>query len=195
MAFSVEDGTGKADANAYASVEFVDAYHTDRGNSGWAGTEEQKQQWIVKATDYVEGLYGTRFVGHRSKNTQALHFPADRAYDADWCLVAKSNEVPAVLQRVVAEYADRARQAELVPDPPSPVASSQGAGAGFVTKTTDKVGPIEEIRHYLSPKDLAAAAPHKSSTVSPHNLPEYPKPDLMVQRLLRSGTVRDLFKA
>jgi hypothetical protein len=35
MALEVEDGTGKADAEAYADVAYVDAFYTARGVTAW----------------------------------------------------------------------------------------------------------------------------------------------------------------
>ena len=45
VAFIVEDGTNVENANAYVTLEYADAYFTDRGNDSWlAFTTEQKQQ-------------------------------------------------------------------------------------------------------------------------------------------------------
>ena len=44
VAFIVEDGTNVENANAYVTLEYADAYFTDRGNDAWlAFTTEQKQ--------------------------------------------------------------------------------------------------------------------------------------------------------
>lgn len=76
MAFTFEDGSGVADANSLASVEFADAYHAERGNVAWAALElATKQQNLVKATDYFVGMYGQALYGALVLATQALPFP------------------------------------------------------------------------------------------------------------------------
>lgn len=76
MAFIVEDGTGFANSNSLASVEFADAYHAERGNAAWAAfSEPRKQQLLIIATDYVVDLYGQAFDGSRAVSGQALPFP------------------------------------------------------------------------------------------------------------------------
>ena len=53
MPLIVEDGTGKEDANAYVDVAFADDYFNFRSNSNWTGTTQEKESWIVRATDYI----------------------------------------------------------------------------------------------------------------------------------------------
>lgn len=75
MTFIVESGSGTPGANAYAPVAFVTAYLTDRGRStenGWAAsTTQQKQESIVKATDYIEQRWGPRFGGYKANTAVA----------------------------------------------------------------------------------------------------------------------------
>ncbi len=40
------------------SVADADAYHEKRGNPGWSGTEPEKEQALVKASDYARDVYG-----------------------------------------------------------------------------------------------------------------------------------------
>ena len=56
MALIVEDGTGVAGANTYASITTVDAYHLARGNTSWTGTDAAKESAILRAMGYIEGL-------------------------------------------------------------------------------------------------------------------------------------------
>lgn len=81
MAFVVEDGTGMPDANSYASVAEADAHHADRGNAGWAGADGVKQAALVKATDYIEQVYGGRWYGQRLNGEQALEWPRTSPYN------------------------------------------------------------------------------------------------------------------
>lgn len=61
--FLLEDDTGIVGANALVSVDYVDQYHSDRGNSGWTGDQSSKEAAIIKATDYVELRFSERFIG------------------------------------------------------------------------------------------------------------------------------------
>lgn len=67
MTFKVEDGTGVADANAYATEEFVTSYLADRGRgeeNAWdTALPTERETAIVQATDFVEQRWGDRFLG------------------------------------------------------------------------------------------------------------------------------------
>jgi hypothetical protein len=68
MAFTLESGFGVAGANAYASVAFFRAHHTDRGVSGvdvGTLTDSVVEGLLVRATDYVEQRFGSRWIGVR----------------------------------------------------------------------------------------------------------------------------------
>lgn len=131
MAFTVEDGTIVAGANAYVTVAYADDYHTERGNSLWTGSDTVKQQAIVRATDYIDGRYSSRFIGYITDATQALCWPRTDAasYDTD--------EIPEPLKRACAEYALRALSQSLAPDP---VIDASGYSK---VVTRRRVGPIE----------------------------------------------------
>lgn len=79
MTFTVEDGTGLADANAYVSVADADSYFSLRGNAVWTGSDAVKQAAIVQATDYLDATY--RWKGAIESLTQALSFPRIGIYD------------------------------------------------------------------------------------------------------------------
>jgi hypothetical protein len=133
MAFLVEDGTGLADANSYASVAFADAYFTLRGITAWAGTNDQKESWLVQATDYIDYRFGRRIAGERLTTTQALIFPID-LYDG----------MPTNLLKATSEYALRAISGPLAPD------LTFNSSGTTVTETFRKVGPIETKTKFAS---------------------------------------------
>lgn len=136
MPFTVEDGTGIADANSYASVAFADAYFADRNNTTWsAASTADKEFALVKATDYIELRFGSRWKGNLAPEATTLSFPRQYLYDRKGELV--DLEVPTDIQKATAEYAVRALAADLLPDPD--VAASGQA----IKRTFDKVGPIE----------------------------------------------------
>ncbi len=115
----VEDGTGLTAADALIDVAYADAYHAARGNA-WAGTTTEKEQAIVKATDYMRTM---AWIGSPLTETQALPWPR------------YGYGIPDTIKRACAEYALRARTAALDADEP--------AGAPIISETS-KVGPLEQ---------------------------------------------------
>ena len=140
MAFTVEDGTGIEDANAYITTAWADDYFADRGEAAWTGSDTVKQQAIVKATDYIETRWGASFRGEPEfpDTPQGLSFP--RLYLTDRYGRAVEG-IPTDLKKATAEYALRALSAALMPDP------SINA-TGVVVGTREKVGPIETETSY-----------------------------------------------
>lgn len=107
MAFVVEDGTGKSNANAYATEAEVDAYILDyaRDENTWANASSvAKQGYIKEATQTLDLLWGGRFVGVKFDVNQALSFPRYGGYDRDGYTLA-SDIVPSVVKQATAELA------------------------------------------------------------------------------------------
>lgn len=132
MTLIVEDGTGKADAESYASVEQADAYHAGRGNTAWAALSSPvKEQCLRKATDYL-AAYRQIWDGSRYTVAQALDWP--RAYverkDAPLLAYYPFNEVPAGVVNACALLALKASAGDLSPD----------LDRGVLR---EKIGPIE----------------------------------------------------
>ena len=144
MALIVEDGTGKADAEAFISAADASTYHTARGNAAWAAlaSDTVREQMLRKATDYMQQIYKLRWKGVPVTTTQALDWP--RAYvsreyvystagtppsSIDGTLWWPSDEVPTAVARACAELALRAIDGDLAEDLDVPV-------------TSETVGPI-----------------------------------------------------
>ena len=86
MAFVVEDGTGKTNANAYITVAEANSYISDyaRADSGWDALNDATcEGHILEATQTLDLLYAHRFVGIKQDKEQALAFPRYGAYDRD----------------------------------------------------------------------------------------------------------------
>lgn len=164
MAFTVEDGTGLADANALISVEFADEYFTDRGGDAtWtASSDEQKQAAIVQATDYICGRF--RFKGCKYSDEQALEFPRILCGSED-------PQMPVKMKQAVAEYAKRARTAPLAPD------LAVDATGGTVLSKKEKVGPLEEETTYSEAAGIRMFTP-------------YPAADMLLRGLVSAFTRR-----
>lgn len=163
MAFTVETGTGVANANSYIDVAYADSYFTDRGNTGWTGaTTQAKQIALIKATDYIETRWGRRFLGSGPlTETQGLSFPRLDTFSG----------IPEGLKRATAEYAERALTADLMPDP-----TIDASGAAIIGNR-QKVGPIETEVTFSESAGITTLRP-------------YPAADrLMVQYVRSSGGV------
>lgn len=196
MAFTLEDGTGVEDANAYIDEAFADDHHTDRGNTAWAaGASGDKQAAIIRATDYVDKRFGQKFRGFKESRSQGLEWPRLSAFDNDDYLFNSTDAIPRQLKRAVAEYALIALQlGALLPIPARPFSTidpSTGEvvtnAAGQVIGKREKVGPIEEETRFANIANnahITKPAGASSTLVSSSNLPEYPVADEWLKELL-----------
>jgi hypothetical protein len=76
VALIVEDGTGLATAESYASVAEADLYHSNLGNTSWSAlTTPQKEQYLRQATNFLVQRYRTRWKGWRAYTVQRLDWP------------------------------------------------------------------------------------------------------------------------
>lgn len=105
MAFTVEDGTGVADANTWTDIPFADEYFAERGNIAWAGVDAKKQAALINSGDYIHARFGSRW-------KQVLEDQVDPAV-----LYTFNGTIPVLLKRAQCEYALRALTAKLLPDP------------------------------------------------------------------------------
>ena len=78
-----EDGTGRADANAYADVTQGDAYHEAHlYATDWTGASAgTKAAALVMATRLIDAFH--QFRGFKAHETQALQWPREQARDDD----------------------------------------------------------------------------------------------------------------
>ena len=110
MPFTVENGTGVTGANSYVSVAYADAYFTDRANGAWAANEN-KEGCLISATDYIEKVFARRFIGEMANAAFSLSWPRNGADPY------ASNVIPDRLMKAACEYALRAINGKLMPDP------------------------------------------------------------------------------
>ena len=235
FAFTVEDGTGLADANAYADLSYVHDYHHSRGQlADWDGTAvsiavtavdaaadaltidarhiltgdgpvtlvttgvlpsglaalteywlikvsatqvklatssanaavgtavditavgsgdlslsgpdfEAQRAAIVRATDYIEQTFGSRFHGVPSTDEQALFWPADGVYIGSTPIEG----VPDVVKRACAEYALRARSTDnLAPEGAAVTSESRSQGGISRSVTYAGTSAVPDIKRY-----------------------------------------------
>ena len=105
-ALVVEDGSVVADADAYCTLAFADAYHTVHSAPvAWSGaTEAARNTAIREATSKIEERYGTRWMGVRADADQQLGWPRISAIDQSGYEI-DSDEIPLALQRATARAA------------------------------------------------------------------------------------------
>ncbi len=175
MAFTVEDGTVVAGANAYITVDQYRTHHTDRGRAALITDTGQGdtavQAAIVQATDYVDKRFGRRFRGDRRASSQELEWPRTDAWSDDGYLL---ENIPNALIKAVAEYAwlQILLASDLAPLP--------DGTSGVVNKVTQKVGPITDAKEY-------AERPMVSSGNLVQSVKEYPQADMWIEEMLVSS--------
>lgn len=206
MAFTVEDGTVVADANAYIEEDYFREFHTDRGMKNViqpSGPYEplKVQAAIIKATDYIDKRFGTRFVGNRRNMTddlQSLEWPRLNACDNNDNII-RSDRIPKVLMRATAEYALIALMKGALLDIPAPAYNAVNletgetsvAQGGLLQRKRVKVGPVEDEEWYNQEQWRLVlgnrASGSQSDMTSTVNLPEYPAADEWLSSIVRTG--------
>lgn len=159
----VEDGTGREDANSYASVEDADAYFALRMNAKWASlSQQQKESALVQATDYIDACFGNSFKGFAKTATQSLCWPR--------VLGPNFIQMPPALKKATFEYAVRASDGSLMPDP------QYDETGQLILKKLEEVGPIKEETTY-----------HALGTYSSSGRRPIPAADAYLKFLLKTG--------
>jgi hypothetical protein len=116
MALAVKTTT-TGEGDSFTSVETADAYFAKRLNTKWqAAGQPAKEAALIVATDYIKHRFLASFL----------------------VAVIEAEEVPFDLQHATAEYALRALDGPLLPDP---VLGDNGLGTVLKKK---KIGPIEK---------------------------------------------------
>lgn len=118
MSLIVEDGTARADAEAYASVAEADSYHSKRGNDLWATmTTAEKEEALRRSADYMVANWRFSWLGMRVDMHQALDWPrwdvpvTDGGPYGGWFIL--NTVVPTEVKNANAELAFSAAQGDL----------------------------------------------------------------------------------
>lgn len=209
MAFQVEDGTGLTDSNAYIAEVFFDDFHTDRGRDLVPFTTTQKENAIVRASDYIEKRFGRKFRGVRRSKNQAMEWPRLDAFDNDDFMLNEVDLIPRQLEKATAEYAYQALlDGELAPPAPSPVPpqdlsdvstppSTEPVITGFVKSSTERVeGAVTDSKEYSTSSEVARLrdVQNTSSLVSGAYLRPIPAADMWLEELLAPPSMRRLVR-
>jgi len=145
----VETGAGLTNANSYESVENADLYHADHNEpvpTTWSGATTLRKETALKvATQYLDAVFGEKWLGTRSNETQRLNWPRKDITDRD-DYVIESTTMPRVLLEASAILAhlDITETNGLLPDLSTSVAG--------IKKERKKVGPLEKEIEYFGQK-------------------------------------------
>ena len=137
----LEDGTGVKNANSYATQLMADNYFADRGNATWAAlTDDQKEQALIRATDYLVEAYRGKWKGYRSNIYQGLDWPRKSVILTDMAInyMWPFNSIPPEIVKATAELALRASQGDLAADLNQQIISE---GVSGIVTTYDKYSP------------------------------------------------------
>jgi hypothetical protein len=151
LVLTKEDGTGLADANAYASVADADAYHEGHlYATAWTGaTADKKAAALVMASRLIDALF--QFNGVRTKATQALQWPREDCPDPDANadVVGQRFVLGDVVPKAVADATCETARALIVEDR---TANPLGEGLKF--------SGIGELQQSFDKKDRRPMIPH-----------------------------------
>lgn len=134
----VEDGTGKENSNAYASIDYVRQYALEHGVD-LPPEDDKIATMIIKSTDFIESKE-CEFSGERTNDLQALSWPRKCAMVN--CKPFPSDAIPKVLMDAQAALV-------LVVDSGLDLFTNYGP-SDFIIE--EKVGPI--TTKYANPVDV-----------------------------------------
>lgn len=138
MALVVEDGTAKANSNAYDSVANCQTYYTDMGYS-----DTPTEATLIRGSRFADRRHRTRLAGFKVTSGQAMAWPRWGVTDEDGNVVA-SDAIPDLWKHAVFEYA-RTVSTDMVADTAQRV-KAVGAGSARVEFASAK--EIDTIRSH-----------------------------------------------
>jgi hypothetical protein len=137
----VEDGTGKTDANSYISTTTGDAVLEEVYLlMGLSSAPTLNDIDCIAGTRYIDVVFGSRWMGIRSNEDQALDWPRTYVPDGQEYYF-DSDEIPSELEKACALYAYYAQT-----DGSNMIPNQQDEGA--VKSETLKAGPISKSVEY-----------------------------------------------
>ena len=142
MALIIETGSGSPNAESYSSVEEADNYFSKRGIMLWTQlSEPEKEQMLVRATDFMIQEYRARWAGRRLLGDQALDWPRVGVVmnDGPALRYLPHNSIPLEVKNACAELALRASIATLSEDM-SPRVLQETVGP--ITVKYDQYAPV-----------------------------------------------------
>ena len=138
--FTLEDGSGVADANALVSVAEADQFIENYGDSSnWSGASQaEKEAAIRQATRYLDLNYV--WAGYKLYDTQNLQWPRYEMYDEDGNYMDQ-DAIPEKVKEACADLALKVIEGDTL--------LLDQDNESKVKRTKDVLGPITEEREYL----------------------------------------------
>jgi len=150
MSFVVEDGSGLANANSYASVAEADTYHSNHGNpSAWTNaTTAEKEASLRLATQALDVDNASRWRGRRAFESQGLDWPRVGVVDEDEFIVS-TTVVPREVKDATAYLALASINGDtLIPDETEAPVESELVKVGSITIDTEFAGSNPSRKRY-----------------------------------------------
>lgn len=146
MALIVEDGTGKVDAESFATIAEADTRLAGLGLTNWGLlTEPEKEQALRRAAQFMEQRWRLRWKGVRYSGSQALSWPRANVIAEGY--LYPFDAVPTAVRHANIDLALCAAAGDLNPDP-KPIVIRQ------------KLGPLErqyDINSLKAPRFTAVS--------------------------------------
>lgn len=137
-----EDGTGKVDANAYATAAEGDAYHDGHlYATAWTGASTgTKEAALVMATRLIDSH--VRFAGFKANDTQSLQWPRRTCPDPDLGEYVREDLVPKELMDATCEMARELLVLDRTASPPGEGLKYENVGPNQTGFSKTDVRPI-----------------------------------------------------
>jgi hypothetical protein len=157
MTLVVENGSGLANAESYASIASADAYLTLFGtpDSWTAATTGEKEIALRKATRYLEATYAGEWPGCVKSRDQALSWPRWGAERSDGVCI-DSSVVPTAIVQATAYMAAVSLDEDILPDTTGGGISSESLKAGPIEKSVTYLGEKPVFKQYSTVEGLLA---------------------------------------
>lgn len=191
MAFVIEDGIGRVNANSYVTVAFAKDYATTRGRNEFdSQTDAQIEIWLIRGSEYIDQRWQDDFPGQIKASLQGMQWPRNYAYDVDGNLLTG---VPHQVCRAAVEMALRATEVDrLMPDPPPPFPVEDSSGntsdvnSGEVRSITTQVDTIRRQIVYADSGSRSSSV-ITSTVIGGTSQPEYPQVKKILEPILIGG--------
>jgi hypothetical protein len=170
--FIIEDGTGLADATAYADLTVADQYleNTGRKDAWRVFSSKERQAALIQGADYLDQKFRRAFKGIRFSSTQRLEWPRAAVVDElGNPLDPPAGDVGGFPEEIANGSIEYALEAASSPLAPTPTTDPSGL---LVTSIREKVDVLEESKQFSDKYPVAVSR-------------AYPRAKLVIRRWLR----------
>jgi len=176
MAITVilEDGSGVEDANSYIETSYVDYIEELEGIIEWNdASQDNKNKYVIRATNLIDRLYGSRMRGDILDAQQSLLYPRGSFMDGLGRLVL-SNTIPKALKDAAARAAIGYAKTDID-------LVSSDFDKENIKKESVSIGPISESVEYYD-KEVSTTKTREEVTVIISPLIKLPSRQFSVSR-------------